>query len=201
MTIVWNLISHLLLKKCSSVNQKYIFFTITKFDYGDHLVEPWALQDEEARSEQLQKDVVFYEQLQHDAGWPSEDRKQQQGVDVSIQGGSGMHMKVEEKSCRKRRQSNTHHDSSLLIKHYDRKMLKVLKVCSSHLQQIEPRRELLCRYELAPVWMKCWEAWLFQKSQRTDTWSCAASSSAWPRTCFPYHTDVRAAHPPQTAPP
>lgn len=162
----------------------------TASDFGNHLVEPWSLQDEEARSKQLQEDVISDEHLQHEADWPSEDGKQQQGVDVSIQGGSGVDVEVEEKSCRNR----------WVLKHTSW-LQYTKKVSGSHLQQKEPMRELLGQSELAPAWMKCGGAWLFQKSQRTDTWSCAASSSAWPRTCFPYCTDVRVARPPQTAPP
>lgn len=63
-----------------------------------HLVEPWALQDEQTRSQQLQNNIVLYEHLQHGAGWSSKHSHQQQRVDVGVQMWPAVHVVVEEKA-------------------------------------------------------------------------------------------------------
>lgn len=65
--------------------------------FANHLVEPWALQDEQASSEELQNNVVSYEHLQHGACGSTKHSHQQQGVDVSIQKGPSLHVVIEEK--------------------------------------------------------------------------------------------------------
>lgn len=65
-----------------------------------YLVEPRALQDEHAGTEQLQNDVVLYENLQHGTDRSSKHRHQQHGVDVSVQWRPPVQVEVKEKPWR-----------------------------------------------------------------------------------------------------
>lgn len=61
-----------------------------------YLVEPGALQDEHAATEELHNNVVSHEHLQHGAGRPAEHGHQQQGVNVSVQRGPAVHVVIEQ---------------------------------------------------------------------------------------------------------
>lgn len=63
---------------------------------GDYLVEPGALQDEHAATEELHNHVVSHEHLQHGAGRPAEHGHQQQGVNVSVQRRAAVHVVIEQ---------------------------------------------------------------------------------------------------------
>lgn len=70
-----------------------------------------------------------------------------------------------------------------------------------YLQQKVPRKEQGDRHQPAPVWLLRWQSVLFLRSQRTNTWCCAASSSAWPMRRSLDHRGGRVDRPQQTAPP
>lgn len=80
-----------------STNHVYHITAFSVPNFANHLVEPRALQDEQACFEQLQNNVVSYEHLKHGAGRPTKHSHQQQGVDVSVQRGSTVHVVIEQK--------------------------------------------------------------------------------------------------------
>lgn len=81
---------------------------------SSHLVEPRALQDEQARPGQLQNKVASDEHLQHGAGRASEHSHQQQGVDVSVQRFPAVHVEIKQKPWSKREITNLLHHWDIL---------------------------------------------------------------------------------------